>query len=175
MSIRSVSVSWLSRNIKLIYAFILTISFIFGFLVGAYIAIVQRNVFAPLLYEVMGTQKSIMGSLTNILMAWMLTSTVCTIKRGRLFFGLCFILSIPYGVICASTIVCYGASHWVMSLLILCPGLINWILLLFFWYRYILDSYVDVMQDIIICFSISAFAAVFDLLVISPYTVTLFI
>lgn len=175
MSIRSVSVSWLSRNFKLMYAFILTISFILGFLVGAYIAIIQRDVLAPLFHKAMSAQKSIPGSLTNVLMSWLLTSAVCTIKRGKLLFGLCFILSIPYGVVSTSMIVCYGASHWLMSLLIFYPGLINWILLLFFWYRYILGSCVDVMQDIIICFSISAFAAVFDLLVIAPYTVTLFI
>ena len=143
-------------------------TFIFGFLTGYRIPFSEADHYVALVRCAASSPTSAIGLLATIVFTFSLTALIYAAGKTRLFPILCFVQAFAFGIASGAVYCAYGASQWLICLLLLFTGTVNLICLLWFWSRHVSAHGQHVHRDFTYALSVSAIAAVLDHIWISP-------
>ena len=148
-------------------------AFILGQLVGANIAFHNQNLFDNIIQVAIYAPRSIAGTFGYVLAPFALTAIHMVTSTERWFVLICLVQSIYHGTLITATFCMYGSSCWLIVLLLTFSSTISQICLLWFWLHHITCSRNTSIYVFVLTFIFSLICAIIDILIISPYTVTL--
>lgn len=151
-----------------LFAFLLSCTFISGFLSGVYVATQSVNDYTLLICRAASSSATANGLLTHTFCVYALTALVRRHGRGY-FFLLSFAEAFTYGIVVTAVYFSYGSAQWLIQWGMLFSRTVTLIMLLWFWYRNMLGYGRVVHQDFLIALCVSVLATVIDLYLISPY------
>lgn len=149
-------------------------TFIFGFFAGA--LIVSSNVaqFTLQIRSAAISPTSSIGLLTQIFFSCTATLLLCKTGRGYLFL-LSFVQALTFGIATTAIYYAYGSARWLVHALMLFTRTITLISLFWFWLRIVSGQSHSIFQDFLFTLCVSVLAAVFDVYLISPILLKLFL
>lgn len=155
-------------------AALLFCTFIFGFLAGALIVSSNATQFTLQIRSTAISQTSSIGLLTQIFFSCTATLLLCKTGRGYIFI-LSFVQALTFGIVATAIYHAYGSARWLVHGLMLFTRTITLILLFWFWLRIVSGQAHSIFQDFLITLCVSVLAAVFDIYLISPILLKLFL
>ena len=145
----------------------LYVAFAVGFFLGSATALHISADYGSLIHEAILAPVPVFSVIIFVL-PWILTAMLYWSNATFLFPAFSFFQAFGYGIILTSVYVVYGSAYWLIGPLLLFTRTVTLILSLWFWVRHISDQRLSVRTDLILCASISLFAAALDYYLISP-------
>ena len=156
-----------TATMHIVFAFFFCSTFICGFLLGICIAIHNADCYSLLIRIAAASPPNAIGLFSRCVAIFALTAVMHRFQRSC-FFLLLFAEAFTYGISAAATYFAYGSSQWLVCWLVLFSRTVILISLVWFWSRNILKPRHTAKRDFLLVVSISVFATIMDLYLISP-------
>ena len=156
------------------FAFLLSISFILGFQIGAIIVSNNADLYSSLIYVTLRSQAISISLFVHIILTFSLTALVCYKKGSILALVLCFLHSFVFGTVATAVYFAFGTAQSIIGPMSSFTGTVLMISFIWFWIRNITFRSHSIYKDFAIALCASTLAAVFDICVVSPFVFSLF-
>ena len=155
-------------------ASLICISFILGFASGAVIASNNAELYMLMIRLVLKTPFLPAAVFAHIALPFCVTPLIYLSRSRILVFLDCFVHAFMLGVIHCSVYLVFGAAQWFIGPLVLFTKTSLAISLIWFWLRNISFQSQSLFRDFVTIFCVSLISAFFDMLIISPYLLSVF-
>lgn len=155
------------------FAFLLSCSFISGFLSGVYVASQNAADYSLLISSAAASPATLISLISHTVCAFALTAVTYKFGRGYIFL-LAFAEAFTFGIVATAVYYSYGSAQWLIQWGMLFFRTVTLIMLFWFWCRNVSGYGRTARRDIPIALFISVLAAIIDLCLIAPYLSYLF-
>ena len=157
------------------FAFLLSGTFILGFVFGAFVASNSSSHYILLIREAAVRPVSAVCLIIHITLLFALTALIRQSERLRLLPGICFLNAFAFGIVRTSVFISYGSAQWLVSSIMLFSTTVAMISWLWFCFRNFSGKSQTAQWDFAFALFVSVLGAVLDIYLVSPYLLTLFV